>query len=400
MIDTATVAGGLERLTQWFGRHDAWSCGMAFATGPVFEESYGVRAALLADKVLGIGRVREVALAFCDRALLFQGLVETDMYYMGYGNNVNAEGVPCCSCVADASSTAMAIVETVQTHPDAPKAAAYLQSVRRFADYVLATYLTREGVIGVGILSHQPNPWKQYWCANSLFACVLIGLAEITREERYLDAALSPLEYLARYEYRSTGDRQWDLSPTEMVFYAAEGILAGLSSPAIQGRLDRGARGFPVDNLSVHAGTPDAAANRKTLTQAGPAATGQTNLGGLLRSRWSELAAWLRANQDPDGSWPTTKPYSCYQAGLSWTMLRAMRSLGRQDELETCVARHVSFLTSARAKPFLGLFCNLFASALAYLSLAAAGAVCREKESTAFDTAVEAARAEAIADPW
>jgi hypothetical protein len=400
MIDATTVARGLERLTQWFGRHDAWSCGMAFATGPVFEESYGVRAALLADKVMGIGRVREIALSFCDRALLFQGHVEKDMYYMGYGNNLNAEGIPGCSCVADASSTAMAVVETLQAFPDAPRSTAYLQSVRRFVDYVLATHRGPDGVIGVGILGHKKNLWSQYWCANSLFACVILGLAELTGDEGYYEAAVAPLEYLARYDYRTTVDKQWELSPTEMVFYASEGILAGLESPAMQARLAREPRGFAVASGASPSVAPEAAANRKTFTQSGQMTSGGASIADLLRARWGELAAWLRANQDPDGSWPTTKPYSCYQAGMSWTMLRGMRVLGGQSEIEGSVARHLSFLTSPRARPFLGLFCNLFASALAYLSLAASGAVCHEREPAALEAALHAARVEAIADPW
>ena len=400
MLNHRVVTEGLIRLTNWFGCHEIWDCCMAFIVGPIFEEAYAIRAALVAERVLGIGQARQVAQAFCDRALETQGVSEENMYYMGYANQRNAEGLPACSCVADASSTAQAILDTIQAHPELPKYDDYLKSLRRFLDYVLDQYTTPQGVIGVGILSFKRNPWPEYWCANALFTPILIGVGEITGEEKYLDAAVAPLEYLSRFDYRK--ETTWPTSPTELIAYASEGLLAGLLSEKMQQRLDKAPKGIglPAVNgdASGNAEVDDAPNRVRNVEADSSAATSCADtVRSLVEGRWNEFAEWLYRNQDVNGVWQDPKDYRAYQLMLSWTILRACRGLGTNSELERCVERQLAYLLSQEAKNFYGLFCRPFATANALLSFAYAAEICRNEKPEQFAEALSTAQAR-IAD--
>ena len=397
MLNHDVVAEGLIRLTNWFGCHEIWDCCMAFIVGPIFEESYAIRSALSAERALDVGQARKVAHAFCNRAMETQGAVEENMYYMGYANQRNEEGVPACSCVADASSTAQAIVDTIQAHPESPGNAGYIKSLRSFVDYVLDRYTTKDGVIGVGILSYKINPWPEYWCANALFAPILVGFGEITGEEKYLDAAMAPLEYISRFDY-TTGNSTWKISPTELIAYTSEGLLAGLLSEKMQSRLDRAPKGLAIASSdgADKESLPTDAPNR--LRDAEAAAIQAENRPGTLRAlvegRWNEFAEWLYRNQDVNGVWQDPKDYRGYQLALSWTILRACRGLGTNPRLERCAERQLAYLLSQEAKGFFGLFCRPFATANAHLSFAYAAEICKKEDSDRFARALSEAERE------
>ncbi|MDO9465311.1 MAG: hypothetical protein Q7J67_08450 [bacterium] len=394
LLNHDMVAEGLIRLTNWFGCHEIWDCCMAFIVGPIFEESYAIRSALIAERVLSIGQARKVAHAFCKRAMKTQGVVEENMYYMGYANQRNEEGIPACSCVADASSTAQAIVDTIQAHPESPGNGVYIKSLRSFVDYVLDRYTTKNGVIGVGILSHKINPWPEYWCANALFAPILIGFGEITGEGKYLDAAVAPLEYLSRFNY-ANDNSTWKTSPTELIAYASEGLLAGLLSDKMQSRLDQPPKGLTTaspDGAKKKSAPIDAPNRvRDTAHTAIPTEKQPRTLRALLKSRWNEFAEWLYQNQDVNGVWQDPKDYRAYQLALSWTILRASSGLGTNPRLERCAERQLAYLLTQEAKSFFGLFCRPFATANAHLSFAYAAEICMKQDSERFAKALSEA---------
>lgn len=394
MLNHHMVAEGLIRTTNWFGCHEIWDCCMAFIVGPIFEESYAIRSALIAERVLDIGQARKVAHAFCNRAMETQGVVEEKMYYMGYANQRNEEGIPACSCVADASSTAQAIVDTIQAHPDSPENEAYIESLRSFLDYVLGRYVTRDGVIGVGILSHQINPWPEYWCANALFTPILIGFGEITGEEKYFDAAVAPLEYLSRFEY-AKDNPAWKTSATEVIAYASEGLLAGLLSDKMQSRLAQPPKGLAVASATgvEKKSEPMDAPNRvKDVASTAYQVEEQPGtLRALVEGRWNEFAEWLYRNQDVNGVWQDSRDYRSYQLALSWTILRANRGLGTNPRLVRCAERQLAYLLTQEAKGFFGLFCRPFATANAHLSFAYAAEICMQQDAERFATALSEA---------
>ncbi len=405
MLNYDVVAEGLIRLTNWFACHQIWDNTMAFTQGPIFEESYEIRAAIISGRVLDFGKGRGVAHAFCDRAVTTQGVAEENMYFMGYANQRNDEGIPACSCVADASSTAQVLVDAVQAYPDSPKKETYIGSLRSFVDYVLGKYATKDGVIGVGILNHKINPWPEYWCANALFTPIMVGFAEITGEEKYMDAAVGPLEFLSRFDYtkRTESNSGWATSPTELILYTSEGLLAGLLSPKMQSRLDKTPKGFKLSS-SVKNDTgkfPTDADNRlKAEAEKKKAAHGAETLQELLEGRWNEFAEWLHANQEPTGPWQDSKHYRAYQLGLSWLMLQACRTLDTNRFLEACVDRQLTYLLSQEAKSFFGMFCRPFASATAHLSFAYAAEICLKEDPDRFAKALSEAQRNAADNLW
>lgn len=365
--DYDVVAEGLTRFTNWWRTNDVWDGGIAFTIGPTFEEAYAVRAAIVADRLLSLRRGEAVSKAFCDRSVGLQGVVEDDMYFMGYGCERNAEGVPACSCVADAASNALAILDTIAAYPETPGREAYVGSLERFVRYVRTNYVDEQGVIGVGILGHQRNPMPQYWCANALFAATLIGLGEATGKEEYLDAAVPPLEYLARYDYHQASIPTWDSCPTEIVFYAGEGILAGLLSDAMMARLDHP----PMLEGLPEPGDADA------------------TVGDLLERRWDEFGLWLSEHQEPNGTWPAVGDYRCYQCGLSWLAARAHFGGHAHPRTPPMISGQLRFLLTPEGKREFGMFCRPFATALAYLSFAGAAQECAREDPQRWQIVIE-----------
>jgi hypothetical protein len=397
MLDYNVVAEGLLRYTTWVSRMGFWDCDMAFILGPVFEESYAIRASIIAGKVLGLGKAELAAQAFCDRVLLFQDVAERNMYFMGYAHNRDAKGMPCCSCVADTGSSAMTIVEALRAYPKCSKNETYIASLRRYADHVLENYATPDGVIGVGIIGHEINPLKEYWCANALFSPVLIGLGELTGEKKYLEAAVGPLNFLARFDYKTAADYpspQWLRSCTELILYASEGILEGLLSESMREYLDKPARDFRIAASSNESDVKlKAAPNREkaAVAESSRRVAKLDTLRGMLENRWNEFAVWLHQNQNIYGYWEDTLGYRCYQLGLSWTMLRAC-GIKTDVDLEPCIKRQLSYMITPDAQRTFRVLCEPFGSSLASLSYAYAGQICAKQAPAEFETALDRAK--------
>lgn len=390
MLNTEIVANGFVRLTNWFNAHEIWDCGgCALTWGCVFIESYEIRAALITERVLALEKAGLVAESFCDCVVSTQGVTEENMYFMGYGHQRNSDGIPSCSCVADAASTAMVLVDYIKAHPESPKNEKYLNSLRKYVDHVLGKYARADGVIGVGILGHKINPMPDYWCANALFAPVLIGVGEITGESKYLDAALAPLEFIASYDYRKTSWKEWEVCPTELIFYTCEGLLGGLLSSQMRGRLEEKPRGICKEDgqkPAVKSEPLQQALNRVAPELAGPGqkADRKNSIYALLKNRWHEFANWLNCHQEVNGIWQTPRDYRGYQCGLSWIMLQASGGLETNQALESVLERQLMGLVSSIGKSYFGLYCRPFATALAHLSFAAAAEVCRNKDPELF----------------
>jgi hypothetical protein len=393
MVSYKNTAEAILRLTRWWSMNDVWDCGMAYTIGPTFEEAYEIRAAIISDRVLHLGQVKQVAHSFCDRALSTQGIAEENMYYMGYAANRDANGVPACSCVADACSSAAAILDTVKAYPDSPRSSDYIASVQRFADYVLGKYADENGVMGVGILGHSINPWKQYWCACSLLVQVLIDLYELTEEAKYLDAVIPQLEYLSVYDYRNTPCNNWGLAATEVVMYAGEGIVNGLNSKSVCRILD--SRPAPSISAVTNDKTEEviAALNRVKADEVGD------TLGGgaitaldALKLRWAEFSDWLYRNQELCGIWQDSKDYRCYQLGLSWLLAESAKSTGLTPEVEIMIDRQMACMVGVEGITYHGLFCRPFATALAHFSAARIAELRANEDLVGFHAALAEAR--------
>ena len=406
MFDYNIVAQGLLRLTNWFSRFGVWDCGMASSMEASFEESYEIRALLHTERVLKLGHAQDVAHSFCNLMLSLQGVHYPDMYDMGYGYDLDANGMVNCSCVADCCSVARAIIDTINAYPDYPKNREYIGSIKAFVDHTLNNYVTDKGVIGVGILGHQINPMKEYWCANSLFSQVLISFAGIAGESKYYEAAEAPMEFLAAFDYRNTDWAEWKTSPAEMILYTGEGVVEGLLSDEMRSRLAVPPRGVIAYTKAIQREdhVPSQAANRvKSDVEAARDSNGagETAL-DLLRARWEAFADWLYKNQSPNGLWasPATQGARCYETGLSWLINRGFSIGNTEALLENAVKRQLAYLNSQEAKLYFGLYCNPFATALAHLSFASIAEKLMENDRPGFSKAVDEARADANMTVW
>jgi hypothetical protein len=403
MLNYDVVAEGLVRLSNWWSVQGVWHCGMAFTVGPVFEEAYAVRGAIKASKVLNLGRGRDVGHSFCDRAMLMQGAVEENMYYMGYGNNISKEnGLPNCSCVADASSSAVVFVDTLRAFPQTPRRSAYIKSLRKFCDYVLDKYTNSEGVIQVGILDHKRGLLPDYWCANALFVENLVGLGEITGEAKYLDAAAKVFRFLAHFDYKNTEWREWDHRSTHLVFYTVEGILSGLLSDAMKSRLACKIQSKNNTASVTKTAVVTEALNRVKAESYGSVASSaqEGTLEAELMNRWQEFEEWLFKNQQPTGVWHAIHDDRCYQMGNSWLLVWAMSGFGRNQRWEAMINRQMQYLISRDAKLNFGMFSNSFGTGCALLSYAAAAEYCQKENPERFAAAVQLASKNALENPW
>ena len=406
MHDYNTVAQGLLRLTNWFGRFGLWDCGMASSMEASFEESYEVRALLHAESALKLGRAGEVAHAFCNLTLKLQGTHYRDMYDMGYGYEKNGEGMPACSCVADCCSVARAIIDTVRAYPDYHKNGEYIESVGRFIQHTLDNYLTETGVVGVGILGHKVNPMPEYWCANGLFSQVLISYGDLTGDALYYDAAVPILEFLASFDYENTEWREWETCPQMVILYAGEGIVEGLLSEAMKPRLNVPPKGVIANTKNAHARETELAqaSNRVKSETEDAKRTGAfgATVYDALQSRWEEFAGWLYKNQSPNGLWYSLSGQNMrdYEPGLSWLISRAGSISNTGGLLMNSVKRQLAYLTSQDAKAYFGLFCRPFPTALAHLSFAYIAETIAAQDPEGFECAMDEEQADSQNFLW
>lgn len=395
MYDYDTIARGLLRLTNWFSNYNIWFCGMGSSMEASFEESYAIRALLHTERVLGIGHIQNVAHNYCNLMLRLQGAHWENMFDMGYGYELDENGMINCSCVADNASVARAIIDTVKAYPEYPKNQAYIDGVRKYIDYVLSHYITENGVIGVGVLDYKVNPIPEYWCANGLFSQVLVCFAELTGETKYFDAAVAPMEYLATFDYKNTEWKEWNISPQMMILYTGEGIIEGLSNPVMKKKLDVPLRAVTMTSIPVeivdNANAIQQAANRVKADMDLPEADcrGDTICSALHR-RWDVWTDWLNKNQDACGLWksPAGQDYRDYEPGLSWLIARAYDEIHPDQLLDKAIGRQLNYLTTQEPKSYFGLYCRAFSTSLAYLSFASIAEKCMKKDPDGFEKAI------------
>ncbi len=376
--------------TNWVSSHDIWVCSMAQTTPSSFMESHVVRAILKLGKLLNLGKAETVAHVACDRYLLFQGVQEKDVFDMNYGYDVDEHGKVNCSCIADAASVAASIVQTVMAYPDYPKNAEYLDAVKRYIDHTLENYVTEEGYIGVGILGHEINPMKMYWCANSLFTEVLVLYAIATGEEKYFDAAVAPCEYIARLDYKNLNWNEWQSSPTEVVLYSCTGIVRALMTPEMQERLKK------TKPQEVFVDETVKAEDEFAIAEAGNKIIGSEvekeydNTGksvyDLLSQRFDEYFTWLYKNQEINGIYtpPHTKNARSYEMGISWMLGTAYMGGVAGERAKVLIDRQITAMCSDYGKLYFSIYANDWTSALVLLSAATAAEILMQENPEEF----------------
>jgi len=361
-----------EAITKWWLRHDEFDpCGV-FTNPAIFIESYAIRAALQRVRLMeagGVevagpadapeavlvpevgelpmdamvrqdtaattdgGRLLAGAYAFCDRVVRHQGVQgPPEALMMGY-EMVVKDGVPSCACVADQASIASAVVDTVMSRPDHPRAGAWRECIERYADWVLANFIAPSGAIGVGIFGHQWNPITEYWCATSLAGSVIFKLARLTGRSDYEQAALGALGWLAQFDHTKVEIPTWTDCAPEVALYSFEGMVEGI--------------------------------RHLVATQGVEAAREHPVLG-----RFEVMAQWLVNHQDLSGRWPEPldRGYRDYSCGLPWQLLEMEALVGPQPPWQQCARRVLADLASAGGEEYYGLYVRPFTNGLAWMS--------------------------------
>ena len=396
MLNYDVVAKGLMKSRNYWAHHTISSPGMAHPIESVFEESYEVRAACRTYGLLNDGGQRKIARAFTKRMRVYQGIHIPDMYDMGYGYDLNNEGVVNCSCVADNASTANAMLETVRFFPDLPETGAVLDSVKRFLDHCLENYLTDTGVMGVGVLHHIINPpdMHEYWCANALFASSLISYAELSGDATYYDAAVPLAEFIGTYDYQNTLWKEWQTAgPQQIIFYTSEGLVKTLSSTEMKTRLQ-----VPLGNVvrksavaELEESIPAQATNAQRLSFESGNTPDATTIWGRVRSRYDEFCNWMFDNQLAEGCYhhPRDPHFRCYEPALAWILLDGATYADGFEQTRDMAANHLRYLSTDDGKLYYGLYANDFACALSHMSFATAGAILKAEDSDKWDEAIE-----------
>jgi hypothetical protein len=364
----------LETITDWWLRHDLFDPCCVFTNPAIFIEAYAIRGALARARMLAAAdpgaaaatcesvpgsaradglpedamvrrdvktndeseRLLAGAYAFCDRVVAHQGVQgPPEALMMGYGLNVR-DGLVCHSCVADQASVAEAVVDTIATSPQHPRANAWQAAIVRWSDWVLANFARDNGAIGVGIFCHKWNPIPEYWCATSLTAGVLFPLARLTGDARYAQAGLRSLDWLAHFDYTKVEIPKFTDCAPEVILYTCEGMIAG------------------VQHLVETQGV-DAARNHPAARQ------------------FVSMAQWLADNQDANGRWPEPpeRGYRDYSCGIPWLLLRMDALIGPDPSRQKCAAHFLDGLATPEGQRYYGLCVRPFTTGLAWLSAVA-----------------------------
>lgn len=390
------IARGLVRHWNYFSHHIIASPGMAHPMQACFEEAYVVMGAARTMPLLDDARMTAIVRRFNGRMMEYQGVHHPDMFDMGYGYNFDDKGMVNCSCVADNASTANGMLEGVRCFPHLPENPKVLASVKRYIDHCLENYLTDKGVMGVGVLNHTVNPegMAEYWCADSLFAAVLIRYASLSGETKYYDAAVPMIEYIATFDYKNTLWGEWSKSaPQQILLYTGEGLVAALANKEMKQRLQR-----PLANViqfspkaDPEERVPAQAPNLVEVElQAAAKAQGHT-IWSRLQDRWAEFADWFHQNQMAEGMFehPANDHFRCYEPGLSWLMLEAAEHIEGCAWLESVAAKQLRLMADDGGKRYYGLRANDFASGLALLSFATAGTLLKARDAAGWEKAVQ-----------
>ena len=193
---------------------------------PFFEDSYGVRALLVAYDMTGKKKYLDTSTRWTDQIVaLQQRMIPQGAYYVNYeyGRAVGADKGDWW--VADSSSVAMAVLATAVRTRDTQKRELYLNSVRSFARLVIDNYVGKDGGVTDGIWSEFAGEW---WSSTAIFGAVMYLTHAETQDPEYLKVALGTTDWLNRHDYNPPEPPAFDALGPGVVFYTYESYATAL----------------------------------------------------------------------------------------------------------------------------------------------------------------------------
>lgn len=239
-ITTNEIAETLDQNGPLWTLREEW-CSQAF------QQAHAIRAMLAAHRIRPNRRAVALGKEWAEMTLRLQGTHgHPDRYNMGYGFRLKA-GIPENWYVADCGTLAVTLLDVhnlLKTND--PLRNQILQSVRRFADYIIATWPGPDGSFALGYLNFQARKGKPYHCAVAQSNLFLWPLAEVTGDRKYRQRAISTTQWLANWtEY----DDLFCGGPIHNRAYNGESMLASL---AHLGPSEAALKRAMISNLNQH----------------------------------------------------------------------------------------------------------------------------------------------------
>ena len=191
---------------------------------PFFEDGHAVRALAVGFDMTGKRAYLDACRHWSDRIIGYQGgMIPKGAYYI---NHSRAPGQDKGQWnLADSGSIGMGVLATATRCQDQAERKRYLDSVRAFAELVLANYVGPEGGISNGLWPEYAGQW---WCSTATFGTLAFLLYEETGEEKYLKVAMGGLDWLLGQDFRELKPITFQQRPSGTIFYCFEFYLAGL----------------------------------------------------------------------------------------------------------------------------------------------------------------------------
>ncbi|AQQ69905.1 hypothetical protein SMSP2_00239 [Limihaloglobus sulfuriphilus] len=198
-----------------------------------YKDSYSVRALAVAYDMTGDEKYLNVCKEWSDKMVELQhGMEPAGAYYMNYGRKPGEKTGEWF--VADCASVAQGVLATAVRCQKSPERTVYIDSVKAYADLVIANYARSGGGITDGLWSKYDGPW---WCSTGIFGGLAFSLYYETGDEKYLDAGYGAIDWLNAEDLTKTGPSTLEEQGPAMYMYVLEAYAAGL--PFIQPGSDR-----------------------------------------------------------------------------------------------------------------------------------------------------------------
>lgn len=191
---------------------------------PFFEDGHAARALAVGYDMTGKRAYLDACRCWSERMLEYQSkMIPHGAYYMNHGRAPGQDKGQWN--VADSGSIAMGVLATATRCAKPAEKARYLDSVRKFAQLVMANYVGPKGGVSNGLWPQYSGEW---WCSTATFGTLAFLLYQETGEEQYLQVAKGALDWMLRHDFRELKPITFQQRPSGTIFYCFELYLAGL----------------------------------------------------------------------------------------------------------------------------------------------------------------------------